>query len=487
MTKLQTIHVRINDAATGKPTPVRVRFSDAVGHYYAPFGRLTRFATGRGVAVGGNVLVDGEPWAYVDGNCEIDLPPGEVRVQVWKGPEYRPVNETVNLLSGKLSLRLAIERWANLREEGWYAGDIRCHFLSPRTALLEGQAEDLAVVNLLITEGRWHGDEGEQVWLANIDDFSGQQPVLEAPGHMVVVNSYNASLLGDLALLNCHRVVYPLRFDKANWTLADWCGQCHRKGGLVVWPGGVRAVELCEALANLTLGTIDGVESDAENVRNLRQLWNAGLRFALVAGSGKDSNRSALGRWRTYAKIGWGETLDYKRWIEAVRAGRTFISNGPLLWFTVEGQEAGGTVKAAKDQEWVKVRARAASLEPLASLQIVQQGAVVAEAAAKASSREVVLEAEVSGRESGWLQACCTGAKDGAALTSPVYLEKEGAPLGPTPELDSLARVLADYPALLQQMDEQNAFARAQDRARLERVFEDALKAVAERGRRAMR
>ena len=41
--KLQTVHVRVNDA-TGQPTPVRVRFTDDDGVYYAPLGRLTDFA-----------------------------------------------------------------------------------------------------------------------------------------------------------------------------------------------------------------------------------------------------------------------------------------------------------------------------------------------------------------------------------------------------------------------------------------------------------
>ena len=41
---LQTVHVRVNDAGTGQPTPCRVRFTGPDGTYYAPFGRLTEFA-----------------------------------------------------------------------------------------------------------------------------------------------------------------------------------------------------------------------------------------------------------------------------------------------------------------------------------------------------------------------------------------------------------------------------------------------------------
>src|SRR5581483_5986386 len=111
---MHTVHVRVNDAATGKPTPCRVRFTDAEGRYYAPFGRLTEFATAYGVDVGGNVLVDGKKYAYIDGSCEIALPPGKINIDVHKGPEYTPLHIEHELLAGKLSLRLTLERWINL-------------------------------------------------------------------------------------------------------------------------------------------------------------------------------------------------------------------------------------------------------------------------------------------------------------------------------------------------------------------------------------
>src|SRR5262249_50178848 len=135
--RLQTVHVRVNDAATGKPTPVRIRFTDAGGTYYAPFGRPTAFSTDYGQDVGGNVLVGEGPHAYIDGTCEIAPPPGRLHVAIYKGPEYRPVREEFDLPPGKLALRFVIERWVDLRAEGWYSGDTHCHFLSPHAALLE--------------------------------------------------------------------------------------------------------------------------------------------------------------------------------------------------------------------------------------------------------------------------------------------------------------------------------------------------------------
>ena len=141
---MHTVHLRVNEAATGKPTPARVRILDAAGAYRAPFGRPAEFATGPGEDVGGNLRLGAERFAYIDGACEVRLPPGPVTVEVRKGPEYSPLRRVVTLGPGQISLRLDIERWADLRPEGWYAGDTRATELPPHAALLEGAAEGLA-------------------------------------------------------------------------------------------------------------------------------------------------------------------------------------------------------------------------------------------------------------------------------------------------------------------------------------------------------
>ena len=229
---LHTVHVRVNDAATGKPTPCRIRLTDTAGNYYPPLGRLARFATGGGQDVGGNLYWGDKEYAYIDGTCEVSLPAGPIVAEVSKGPEYVPCRQEVVLAPGKLALRLTIERWADLRSDGWYSGDTWSHFLSPHAALLEAAAEDLAVVNVLAFDTLIFDEGGKQCpAIPNILAFSGQQPALEMPGHVVVVNTLNAHpVLGRLALLNCHRAVYPLSFGGPNgwddWTLDAWSDQC---------------------------------------------------------------------------------------------------------------------------------------------------------------------------------------------------------------------------------------------------------------------
>src|SRR5262245_19863229 len=102
---LQQVHLRVNDAATGWPTPVRLRVTDAAGNYYPPHGHPAEFPIGRGEDVGGNVMIGRERWTYIDGSCEIGLPPGELTIEATKGPEYKPLRETLHLPAGKLALR----------------------------------------------------------------------------------------------------------------------------------------------------------------------------------------------------------------------------------------------------------------------------------------------------------------------------------------------------------------------------------------------
>jgi hypothetical protein len=423
MTALLTVHVRVNDAATGQPTPVRLRITDAAGTYYPPLGRLAQFATGRGQDVAGNLLLGAKQYAYIDGACEVPLPAGPIRVELWKGPEYRPQTVETQLTAGKLALRLLVERWSNLREQGWYSGDTRAHYLSPAAALLEAAAEDLAVVNVLAFEDRIKDQFGRSVpAMPNILDFSGQKPAAERPGHLVAVNTHNVHpVLGSLGLLNSHRVVYPLTFggpDGADdWTLHDWCGQCHRKGGLVVWTRAwheARDFALGEPLADLILGAVDAFEVDFyedspfDVLSDWYDLLNCGFRVPLVGGSGKDSNGVPLGAMRTYARLRPDEEFSYKAWIEAVRHGDTCVTNGPLLSLTGQGI-APGHVSHLDAAGPVVVRAEARSVVPFDHLDLIVNGQVIAGAVPAGDPATAVIETEVPIKESCWLAARCRG------------------------------------------------------------------------------
>lgn len=415
-----TVHLRVNDAATGKPTPARVRVS-ADGAQFAPLGRFVEFPTGRNEVVGGQLAVCRERWFYTDGSCEIPLPAGvPLRVQATKGPEYTPLDQTATLGAGQMTLRFAIERWADTRADGWVSVDTRCHFLTPHDALLEAAAEGIAVANVLAAVQPFPSLDGTAyTTVPNLTAVSGRVPALERDGTSVVVSTLNTHpVLGKVALLHSHRPVFPLTFggdeETDDWGVCDWCDQCHRKGGLTVWvdafePNG--GLIGGEALVAAILGKIDAIEvSTAPRKVPLLpwvyRLWDAGFLVPLVGASGKDSNKVALGGVRAYVlanpdREGGANPV---AWVEAIRAGQTFATAGPLLHL-------------AHDKE--RFRASARALVPFGKLEHVANGRVVASAECVADGPRFRAEADSPVPADGWFAARCSGTT-AFAHTSPV-------------------------------------------------------------------
>lgn len=342
--QFQAVHLRVNDAATGLPTPCRIRVAESNGEEFAPFGRALDFAIGRGEDVGAGLKLGRQRWFAIDGACEIDLPVGELQISISKGPYYRPICQSTPLPPGKMALRFTLQRLEESEVGRVVSVDTRRHFFSPHDALLDGAADDLDVINLLIEPRTALGSNGNNYReVANLSAFSGQQSCLERYGSRLFVNSHNRHpVLGSLGLLNCHRIVFPLAFGgfdaTDDWSLHDWARQCHRKRGLVVWtePFAQQGLRGCEAVALAILGELDAYELTLQNstasLRGWYALLDAGVVLPLVGASGRDSNCSDLAPLRTL--VGTDD------WIEGIREGNSQASNGPAIEFSLEGTAA---------------------------------------------------------------------------------------------------------------------------------------------------
>jgi len=370
-----TVHVRVTAADTGEVIPVRLRFVRADGQECVPFGYFRDFPTQRHEDVGGRVRLGRERWYYVDGSCEIPLPGGEpLRMQVVAGPDYQPREETLTLGSGQLTLRLALQRRWNHRAAGWMALDLRCHDLTPHLALLEAAAEGLEVVQLLARRISFLSQDGHTYDIVpHLAAFSGQQPLLSCGRSCVYVNTLNDHpVLGRLALLHAHRPIFPLTFggdDGDDWSLGDWCDQCHRKGGLTVWVDAFETTTMAglrggDALLAALLGQLDAIEVSAGPRHTplmpwVYHLWNVGVLLPLVGASGKESNRQLLGQVRTYAYAPEGD------WVTAIKMRQCCVSDGPLLQL----QQHGDQVEA-----WTEPREEQALIELVADGEVVARG-----------------------------------------------------------------------------------------------------------------
>jgi hypothetical protein len=485
-----TVHVRIK-GATGKPTPARLRITDGGGAYHAPLGRQAHFLSGAGQDVGGQVLLEGKAFAYVDGVCEVKLPAGPLTVAIDKGVEYLPVRRQLNLNAGQIALRFTIDRWTDDRPAGWFAGDTHAVAMSPHAALLEGAAEGLSVVQLLAHECPPEADRPAAV--SNLLAFSGVEAALRSPECFVAVNTRNTHpILGSVSLLNCHRPIFPLRFGRPgeldHWSVSDWCDQCHRKQGLVVWPDLPRLTDehpQGEALAALILGKIDAFEIgpasglDGAAMRLWYRLLDCGLRPVLVGGSGKDSNAIPLGAVRTYARLPPGEEPSPAAWIEAVRGGCTFVTNGPLISLDVAGREPGNAVSIEPGQR-LAIHAQTRSAAPLDCLEVLAGGAVIASATASGDRRSITVEADLECAKSAWIVARCRGEGSRFAHTNAVFVEVPGRALQPGSETTAPLLAILDRTGAWVQQDA--VVETDRQRQHLLDVLESARRALTSRG-----
>jgi hypothetical protein len=129
--------------------------------------------------------------------------------------------------------------------------------------------------------------------------------------------------------------------------------------------------------------------------------------------------------------------LKIEPWLAAIRAGRTFATNGPLLRFSLAGQAIGGEVRLGKKQE-VPFSAEMSSIVPVDHLQIVCNGKVARELALDSNRTSAHVDSSIPLEASGWcvLRAFSDKAEYPIldlylyATTSPVYVSVAGTPVG---------------------------------------------------------
>jgi hypothetical protein len=424
------VHVSVVDDATGRPVPCRVHFRSPEGIPYQPHGHHNHVAQNLGswhYDVGGDVRLGQRSYAYIDGTCQGWLPRGDVVVDVARGFEYEPLRQTVRIEPGQRDLTLRIRRVADMASEGWWSGDSHVHFLSAPGAQLEQRGEDLRVVNLL--QAQWGA------LFTNTEDFSGRPAVVD--GYVTYVGQENRQhALGHMLLWGLTEPVMPWSSDGPDEaelggalevTMSDWADRTHAQGGTVVAahfpdPNGEPAVLVATGRAD----AVEILNHTDDRLLEYYRYLNSGYRLPLVGGTDKMSSGVPVGLYRTYARL--DEEFSYEAWCRAVRAGRTFLSGGPLVTLSVDGCEPGGTVELSGPGT-VSVNATARGVFPLRTLEIVRDGEVVARAEAN-GERRVGISEELRIDGHSWIACRAFGAdhhlddwgRPVFAHTSPVYI-----------------------------------------------------------------
>ena len=108
-------------------------------------------------------------------------------------------------------------------------------------------------------------------------------------------------------------------------------------------------------------------------------VWSNGIRATVVGGEDSISSLHAtplVGSMRTYVRTPDGE-LTMDGWFQGIRDGRSFVSSGPLIEFTVDGRGPGEQLDLDGPAE-VHVRGRVWGVVPMERVELVVDGDVVA-------------------------------------------------------------------------------------------------------------
>jgi len=355
------VTLRVLDEA-GKPATASFVIRDAQGHVYpSPAKRL---APDFGF----------HPQIYRADGETIRLPAGDYTFEHGRGPEYVVKKQPVKVAAGaRQSVTFRLERWIDPARSGWYSGDHHIHaagcmhYETPAQGVLP---QDM--IRHILGEGLNVGAvlTWGPCYYFQKQFFEAKDNKLSTPTNLmrydVEVSGFPSSHAGHLVLLRLKDQDYPGAKVIEDWPTWDlpvlkWAkaqgavtGFAHSGWGLEVKTDKLPHYELPkfdgiganEYVVDVTHDAVDFISTvDTPSVWELN-IWyhtlNSGFRTRI---SGETDfpciygERVGLGR--SYVKLDGG--LDYDRWVDGVRAGRAYVSDGKshLMDFTVGGLSPG--------------------------------------------------------------------------------------------------------------------------------------------------
>jgi TolB protein len=380
-----TLTLRIEQANAS--VAARVRVSDAHGH---PI-----FATGR------QAWLDGQhgrvfTYAPLAGELYFEMPAGEYHIEAARGFEYLPQRLTRTLAPGQVSsISAALRPVGGPSFEGWYSGDHHFHLnyggqvlLAPDALVPMMRGEDLDVATPLSANLHTRRiDEGYFAWTRR------EHPLIQFGQEI------RSHFLGHTGHIGIKTLFWPWYWgpgypvygldDRSN---REALQQTRAQGGVnsYVHPVTVRAPFAGKAPTGIPLELVsDAVLGDVDTIE-LACLWsdelgtadawyrllNVGVPIAPSAGTDAmvDFFRTmAIGTTRVYVKVPGELTMD--RYLAGLKSGRSFVTNGPLLQFTLNGAEPGDVVKPSSGStSW---ELQVASGLPFERVEILVNGEVV--------------------------------------------------------------------------------------------------------------
>jgi Tol biopolymer transport system component len=386
--------------------------------------------------------------------CALELPSGATTVTVQHGFAFAPWQRRAELgVGGETSLRAELVAQGLPAEFGRHvSADLHVHMNygghyrnTPANLARQARAEDLDVVHDLIVNKEeripdiaWFRPDADPASTPQVTILHAQEYHTSFWGHLGLLHLSDHVLTPDFAAYRHTAMASPYPH---NGVIADLA---HAQGGLVgyVHPYDWRIVPaqekaLSHALpADVIAGKVDYLEVVGfSDHKATAEVWYRllNLGFRLPAGAGTDamanyaSLRGPVGLNRVF--LDTGGSRDPAALKVALKAGRGFVSNGPLLGFTLDDAKPGGSLRPGVRGK-LAYRVALRSPVPVDHLELVQNGRVVKAFALRGERRTLDVAGKVRLERGGWVVLrAWNDAADPLLLdlypyatTSPIYL-----------------------------------------------------------------
>jgi hypothetical protein len=422
------VEIAVVDGASKKAAPCRVHLKDA-----------------KGKGVKADKLPFWNDHFVCRGEVALDLPPGKYSVEIERGPEFSLFTDSFTLEAGKTKkLRVELKRLAGLPAKGWWPGDLHVHRPVEDVELLM-RAEGLHVAPVITWWNkrnlwaraklpddplvRFDGDRFSHV-MAGEDEREGGALLyfnLKRPLAITEATREYPSPLSFAQEARKHKGVWidaekPFWWDVPVWVAAgqvDSIGiannhMCRDKMSETEAWGKPRVAERYPAPRG------NGYWSQDIYYR----LLDCGLRIPPSAGSASGVLPNPVGYNRVYVHV--GKELTWEKWWEGLRAGRSFVTNGPMLLVTADGKMPGhvftpGPKKAVN----LELKGELVTRDKIRFVEIVRDGEVKKRVSAEEFARTGKLGV-LTFEASGWFLVRAVAENEKTfrfASTAPFYVE----------------------------------------------------------------
>ncbi|GAB3808855.1 hypothetical protein GCM10028819_48790 [Spirosoma humi] len=438
------LQIDVRDGKTGKLTPARVRLTQG--------GRPVKTLPREVSAVSYGLWDHADGYAYqpdssfyIPGHFSLQLPPGTYQLALMKGNEYVNQQHTLVVKSSQvLRKTYSLTRWVNMAARGWYSADDHIHIRrSPgeNQPLMNWiQAEDLNVGVLLKMGDFWEtyypqyafGEKGNYQSGNHLLTAGQEDPRTPELGHALGFGATGA-----------------VRYKQDYYYYDKVFDELHKRSGLT---GYAHQAESFHGYRGLTLdglrGNVDMLEllqycvSEVPlHTENYYHMLDLGFPLTATAGSdfpwcghdhdqGPPEQSARIGNARFYTYL--RTPFTYAAWKEAVAAGHTFVTSGPILTVSVNDALPGDRLALRKGDK-LRIRAKALGYPgqtPLDTLEIVAHGRVLGRVTLQDSGQsagQLTLNIELPSVVHGlWIAARCYGKFRQAAHTTPIYVSVDG-------------------------------------------------------------